>query len=1761
MDVFSIGYKLIFLINLITYCLSATCPDGSYDNSGSCAQCHSSCATCSNGTECLTCDEQILNPSTKLCEPCPEGEYFDTPRQLCQSCGSSCLDKCAYQTSCFDCPAGQALNLSSMTCVTSCESNQTKIEDVQFRSIAFCRDNQYYVDPSSAEIIELGIKNYPYKSIGLVFVELLNIRSHSENEVIIYIKENTVIDIEKGYNYIANITSVKIESYSSSGTPGRATLYVKQNEVNMFNSKTSFNLVNSRTLNLLSKINVTGVSSAEISILQSTDTCIFVWRSNFTMSNINIQGDISNDAKTSSYFLRPVYLQQRIIIFHNMDIQLTGYLLRTTDPMSMDLLNIYVDFHAMMGGFWMNINCNYPDAYTEGKITSKNLTAVNSVDRVAPFRIPFIVTSGPEDIYFEDSNIQVWDSLSEDRAVIETTVTSDCIPTDTKNNTFTFVRTKMSMADNPGEDKFATYYIDLVQNVHRKLIFNYISNEFTNQYKMPYPMNTTFTNVTTANGGLMVTLIKSILIQNVIYQDCDDFAFATINLLDADTVSITNLTHQNVNGTGTSSQRYIRIKMNPQGTISLSSTNFHSCSLFQKPGIFLEGSVSTFSLQNSAFTSLSLGASNSLLSLQEISTLFITNCSFSSITSEVLNPEFIINIQKLQLTGLQDSAISDLAVTGIKVPFLEIGSLTGTLEAERLVMMKNLVFRDCALPVSMDLVRFGNMESSEKVKFRFDNLVFENISFPTEGNLVKLQHQLVEQVEIVDSSFSGVSGASVHIEAANKKTEVLNAGLYTKVKFLRCNFTQIDANIGSAIEVFEGARVVIEDSTFQNVYTLEEGAVLFAGRREAEVVIRNSTFREIYALTGGVFNIESSSVVKVYDSTFSNNFAVVACVVYAVNFGSFELYNITATLNYAVSNPFALIFDAPSTSIISNSTIYDNQALAPAKVKSEITIACSSLCFLSSKFKAYLLAHPELYFITSSSYMIQVIIGALTIKDSTRFFHDAKILDLSESALTIENTDFYNCSNAHNMLKASTSRVSMRGVKFYDMVTSPASTTSLVRFAYECVLDINGVEYYNSTAQFISITSSEGIINGINIHDVTVSLEDPNPIVQLDENIGISISDWEFRNSSVRSDYLEMSHKTSISNMKNVNFTGINQSPIYFSECTIGTMKGITINACTRGIVFSLSSFSELSGSNFNDLGSNTIHFGGAIQMKDSNGTILNNEFALNTAESDGAIGISCSLSLVCKSSIMSNTFANNKAVKQGGAIHYDMFRPILRNNSFINNSAVYGSIISSYAVKIKQKGAQDGPLILSDIGSGIAYQNTLVLTLYDHDDQIYSLDSSSQIVISGNSSGTNVLGFKAVKATSGEATFTDLRFISSPGDKEVLFDIESPGLDLTRLKKFMGLITSKRKNYKFRYCKPGEQIINKTTCQICSPGSYSFIWNSTECSKCIQHTTCEGGDEMVLHSGYWRKNKNSTDLIECPNKDACKGGFSATNTFPVNCATGYDGLLCSQCISNDQTRYEQVDEFVCEKCPEPFLNALKVLGVFLAVFIFLCALIAMNIRKKDESQKSILMRILTNHLQVTSLTFAYNMKFPDILLELLSPLSRANSSTESVISFDCFASESQLKLFAPSIAILKVGLSALSPLLILLACLIFFSICHLLFPKHFTDFRRNMVISTVSVIYLLHPTITTSALGIFQCIEVGEGESRMRIDLSIGCYSEEHLTWACLLGIPMIAVWVISAPCLALTVLYKRRKTLNEPKTKRYLIVMYQGFQIKYYY
>ena len=105
-----------------------------------------------------------LNPTTKLCERWPEGQYFDTPRQLWENWGTSCIDKWAYQSQWFNWNSTQSFDLNKLKCVNSWNSlSQIKFIDEQFHNISVWRDNSYYVNPESVEIIELGTLKYPYK--------------------------------------------------------------------------------------------------------------------------------------------------------------------------------------------------------------------------------------------------------------------------------------------------------------------------------------------------------------------------------------------------------------------------------------------------------------------------------------------------------------------------------------------------------------------------------------------------------------------------------------------------------------------------------------------------------------------------------------------------------------------------------------------------------------------------------------------------------------------------------------------------------------------------------------------------------------------------------------------------------------------------------------------------------------------------------------------------------------------------------------------------------------------------------------------------------------------------------------------------------------------------------------------------------------------------------------------------------------------------------------------------------------------------------------------------------------------------------------------------------------------------------------------------------------------------------------------------------------------------------------------------------------
>ena len=174
---------------------------------------------------------------------------------------------------------------------------------------------------------------------------------------------------------------------------------------------------------------------------------------------------------------------------------------------------------------------------------------------------------------------------------------------------------------------------------------------------------------------------------------------------------------------------------------------------------------------------------------------------------------------------------------------------------------------------------------------------------------------------------------------------------------------------------------------------------------------------------------------------------------------------------------------------------------------------------------------------------------------------------------------------------------------------------------------------------------------------------------------------------------------------------------------------------------------------------------------------------------------------------ITQNKFKNNIGVKEGGAIYYNYNRPVLSRNAFTNNQASYGPNIASYPVKIAIRNSSINFMSLTNVGSGVKYENDIALALLDYDDQEMVLNSQDLININPFSfSHSSILGINYGQLENGVAVFNDLTFISNPGDTDVKFSVTSSAIDIDKMQNVFGSqISDNQIDVSFRWCKPGE--------------------------------------------------------------------------------------------------------------------------------------------------------------------------------------------------------------------------------------------------------------------------------------------------------------------------------------------------------------------
>ena len=375
----------------------------------------------------------------------------------------------------------------------------------------------------------------------------------------------------------------------------------------------------------------------------------------------------------------------------------------------------------------------------------------------------------------------------------------------------------------------------------------------------------------------------------------------------------------------------------------------------------------------------------------------------------------------------------------------------------------------------------------------------------------------------------------------------------------------------------------------------------------------------------------------------------------------------------------------------------------------------------------------------------------------------------------------------------------------------------------------------------------------------------------------------------------------------------------------------------------------------------------------------------------------------------------------------------------------------------------------------------------------------------------------------------------------------------------------------------------------VWSEATYSLLWNSTECKACPNYATWLGGISIWVDSGYFRSSANSSFITPWIYSGAWLGEYHPENQYPVKWSEGYDGLLWAKCIMNATEKYEKNSSFEWSKCPDAFYNALRIAGlikiqkyikcklknymktivqtlllfrtIIILVSLFFIIMIIVGIRKKRESQQSILLRIMANYFQLLTAAMSFNLKFPTSLSQIMFPAEKIGTSSEAFLSFDWFVRDSNVITMTPNIAIFKVMLTGLLPIFLIIIGLVFWSAVYMIPVKVFKDFKRNMCVTAIVILYLLHPMLTKVGLEMFQCIKVDEGKYNARINIDFGCFSADHMKWCAFIGVPIVVFWSIGCPVLIFWILFKKRNSLSEPSVQRYLLMLYQGLKDKVFY
>ena len=303
------------------------------------------------------------------------------------------------------------------------------------------------MNPNSEQIIELGTRQYPFKHINLVFIDIFNKFSYSDISVNIHVMENT-------YNYLPvdsikliNITSININSYSEYNLddPKHALFVIIDTEIDMLTERTLFNIIQNTTMNSLDTTNMEQIEADEI--LESSDYVIIVNRCNLDMNNIDVYSQITSNSLNVDFIL-PIHQFSNKVTLTNMHFQVKGTVYSNSIASSNLLVeNATLDMFESTGGFVYISACTYEGDLNLASLEFYNIYAYTSQEHYLTNGL--ILNRGNANTTINNITVETYVDTTAALRSITYRFLPTCSPQDDVTQVFEIDSMLMTLQDNP----------------------------------------------------------------------------------------------------------------------------------------------------------------------------------------------------------------------------------------------------------------------------------------------------------------------------------------------------------------------------------------------------------------------------------------------------------------------------------------------------------------------------------------------------------------------------------------------------------------------------------------------------------------------------------------------------------------------------------------------------------------------------------------------------------------------------------------------------------------------------------------------------------------------------------------------------------------------------------------------------------------------------------------------------------------------------------------------------------------------------------------------------------------------------------------------------------------------------------------------------------------------------------------------------------------------------------------------------------------